>query len=332
MEITLVQALEKGIEAHKAGRTNDAARYYNAILKAQPKHPDANHNIGILAIGLGKIQEALPFFKTALEANSNMVQYWLSYIDALVRLELVNEAKTVLAQAKEKNINFDSLNMIEDRIKNLEQKAGPNEDPPQEQLDYLLNLYNQGELEEAFNEASKLLKEFSHSSILYNIIGTANQAFGKLEEAIMAYKQALRIKPDNEEVYNNLGNTLKGQSKLDEAIVAYKKAISINPKSAIAFNNLGNAVKSQYNLDEALVAYRKAISINPHCAEIYYNLGIALQEQSKLEEAVEAFNEALRIKPDYAEASSNLGECMIKLGSLDEGKSLIRKADGSISL
>ena len=44
-------------------------RLYTAILKAQPKHPDANHNMGVLAVGVGKVQEALPFFKTALEAN-----------------------------------------------------------------------------------------------------------------------------------------------------------------------------------------------------------------------------------------------------------------------
>ena len=35
MELTLDQALEKGIEAHKAGKVQEADRYYTAILKAQ---------------------------------------------------------------------------------------------------------------------------------------------------------------------------------------------------------------------------------------------------------------------------------------------------------
>jgi thioredoxin-like negative regulator of GroEL len=68
MELTLDQALHEGIEAHKAGKVQEADRYYTAILKANPKHPDANHNIGVLAVGVGKVQEALPFFKTAVEA------------------------------------------------------------------------------------------------------------------------------------------------------------------------------------------------------------------------------------------------------------------------
>ena len=44
MELTIDQALQKGVEAHKAGQVQEADRLYTAILKAQPKHPDANHN------------------------------------------------------------------------------------------------------------------------------------------------------------------------------------------------------------------------------------------------------------------------------------------------
>ena len=73
MELTLEQALQKGIEAHKAGKVQEADQYYTAILKANPKHSDANHNMGVLAVGIGKVEQALPFFKTALEANPNIL-------------------------------------------------------------------------------------------------------------------------------------------------------------------------------------------------------------------------------------------------------------------
>ena len=71
-ELNINETLQKGIEAHKAGQVQEADRLYTAILKAQPKHPDANHNMGVLAVGVGKVQEALPFFKTALEANQHL--------------------------------------------------------------------------------------------------------------------------------------------------------------------------------------------------------------------------------------------------------------------
>ena len=66
---TWVNATQKGIEAHKAGRVQEADLLYTAILKAQPKHHDANHNMGVLAVGVGKVERALPFFKTALASN-----------------------------------------------------------------------------------------------------------------------------------------------------------------------------------------------------------------------------------------------------------------------
>ena len=59
-KLTIDQALQKGIEAHKAGDAQEADRCYTAILTAQPKHPDANHNMGVLAVGVGKVEQALP--------------------------------------------------------------------------------------------------------------------------------------------------------------------------------------------------------------------------------------------------------------------------------
>ncbi|MBT6365849.1 MAG: hypothetical protein HOJ68_06715, partial [Bacteroidetes bacterium] len=52
-KLTIDQALQKGIEAHKAGQMQEADRLYTPILKVQPKHHDANHNMGVLAVGVG---------------------------------------------------------------------------------------------------------------------------------------------------------------------------------------------------------------------------------------------------------------------------------------
>ena len=95
MELTIDQALQQGIAAHKEGKLQDAERRYRAILHAQPKHPDANHNLGVLAVAVGKPLEAIPLFQLALEANPQIEQFWLSYIDVLMRLERFQEAKRV---------------------------------------------------------------------------------------------------------------------------------------------------------------------------------------------------------------------------------------------
>ena len=112
-ELTIDQALKQGVEAHKAGQVQEADRLYTAILKAQPKHPDANHNMGVLAVGVGKVEQALPFFKTALEANPATAQFWLSYIDTLIKLDQLADAKGVLDQARSKGAKGDGFDKLE---------------------------------------------------------------------------------------------------------------------------------------------------------------------------------------------------------------------------
>ena len=136
MELTLDQALQKGVEAHKVGNAQEADRYYTAILKAQPKHPDANHNMGVLAVGLGKVEAALPFFKTALESNPNVTQFWLSYIDALIKLDRTDDARAVFDQAKNKGADGEGFDQLEQQLEGLEPAipaGSKNQDPPQNQ-------------------------------------------------------------------------------------------------------------------------------------------------------------------------------------------------------
>jgi tetratricopeptide (TPR) repeat protein len=98
MELTIEQALQQGVAVHKEGNLQDAERLYRAILLSQPLHPDANHNLGILAVSVNKVGDALPFFKAALETNPKVEQFWLSYIDALIREQHYDTAKQVTGE------------------------------------------------------------------------------------------------------------------------------------------------------------------------------------------------------------------------------------------
>lgn len=81
--LILDQALLEAVTAHKAGKLEKADQIYTAILEKHPKHPGTSHNIGVLAVGICKVKEALPFLKTALETNPSNPQFWVSYIGAL---------------------------------------------------------------------------------------------------------------------------------------------------------------------------------------------------------------------------------------------------------
>jgi len=283
-KLTINQILQHAVDAHKAGQVQEAHRMYAAILKVQPKHPDANHNTGLLTVGYGKIELALPFFKIALEANPSNAQFWYSHIVALIKLKRLIDAKVLLDEAKSKGIQGADFDQLEQKL----------------------------------NEANKALSIKPNNANAYNNMGIALQDQGKLEEAVEAYNRALAIKPDHAEAHNNKGIAFQGQNKLEEAIEAYNQALAVNPDYAEALYNIGIALQEQNKPKEAIEAYNKALEIKPDYAKAHYNIGTTFQDQGKLEEAIEAYVNALAIKPDYAKAYNNMGTAFQKQNKLEE--------------
>jgi protein O-GlcNAc transferase len=225
------------------------------------------------------------------------------------------------------------------------------QDPPSEQLQSIINLYNQGQLQQALSESSQMLERFPNSIVLYNIVGASNAGLMQFDDAIDSYKQALKIKPDYAEAYNNMGVVLmdKGepmaaidsykkalqfkpnyaeayynmgaalQDKGDPvaAIDSYKKAIKFKPSYAVAYNNMGVALKEKGDPAAAIDSYKKALKIKPEYAEAYYNIGAALKEKGDPAAAIDSYKKALKIKPDYAEAYNNMGNALKDEGELE---------------
>ena len=119
MRLTIEQALQHGLAAHKQGKLQDAERLYQAILQSQPTHADANYNLGLIAVSLNKVALALPLFKTALEAFPEIEQFWLSYIDALIKENQLETAKSVLLEGRKEGFLGKEFDDLKFQIKQL---------------------------------------------------------------------------------------------------------------------------------------------------------------------------------------------------------------------
>ena len=124
MELTIDQALQQGVAAHKGGKLQEAERLYRAILQTQPTHPDANHNLGVIAVSVNKTQAALPLLKTALDANPNQGQFWLSYIDALIKEKQFDNAKEVIDQGKKRGLASEKVDALEAQLTPITEAGG----------------------------------------------------------------------------------------------------------------------------------------------------------------------------------------------------------------
>jgi len=327
MELTIKQALQQGISAHKEGNLQEAERLYQAILQSQPAHADANHNLGVIAVSVSKVELALPLFKTALEANPKIEQFWLSYIDALIKEKQFDNAKQVLEQAKKQGLVGEKLNTLGAQLSSDTQIQNVNSgNPPQEQLSSLLECYQKGRFSDAENLAISITQEFPTNQFGWKVLAAVLKQTGRISASLVASQKSVQLVPRDAEAHYNLGNTLKELGRLDEAEACYTQAIGLKPDLVEAHCNLGSTLQELGRLDDAKASLIQAIALKPDYAEVHNNLGITLQEQGRLDDAKASYTQAIALKPDYAEAHSNLGSTLQELGRLDDAKASLIQA------
>ena len=209
---------------------------------------------------------------------------------------------------------------------NKHKQPAATQGPPQEAINQLINLYNQGQLGAVVEQAQALTEQYPEAFVVWNLLGAASAQTGKLAQAINALQRVIAIKPDSADAYNNMGNALQDLGELEEAIASYEKALSLKPDYVEACYNKGITLQGQGKLGEAIASYEKALSLKPDHIEVYNNIGNALQDQGKLYEAIASYEKALSLKPDYAEAHNNMGVALKDQGKFDEAIAPLQKA------
>jgi Tfp pilus assembly protein PilF len=187
-------------------------------------------------------------------------------------------------------------------------------------------LKQNGRLNESLIASQKSVQLDPQDAEAHNNLGGILQELDRLKEAEVSYRQAIELKPDYAEAHNNLGNILTDLDRFEEAETSYRQAITLKPDLVEAHNNLGNTLKELGRLDEAEASFRQAITFKSDFAEAHYNLGVTLQVLDKLKETEASYNQAIVLKPDFAEAYNNLGTTLQELGRLDDAEASYTQA------
>jgi tetratricopeptide (TPR) repeat protein len=333
MSDTVEKLLKKGVEFHQLGQAEFASQIYKAILAVQPQHPDANYNMGLLAIGSGQIQAGLIFLEKALEANADNAMYWISYINVLIEIGRVEDAQAVFDQAKLNGAKGEGFDRLEQKLKNgREEPLEVNSTGLEEKQPRRLNILDSLNLDQAINLAKNKAKEGApeEAKFIYQDILTK---FSKNKRAINGLKgladtpvgNASKVQDpplDQRQALIDLYSQGQLDLVVEHAAVLTKKY----PKSLTIWNLMGVSAAQTGQLDQAIFAFKRMLAIKPDDAEAYYNMGKTLKAQGKLEEAIEAYNKALAIKPAYADAYYNMGNALKEQGKLEEAIEAYNKA------
>lgn len=115
-ETTVSKALQEAVENHRKRNFSAADRLYTAILKQYPDHPDALHNLGLLALEIGDKTHALRNLRKAVEKYGEFKQFHISLIDALIEFNEVEEAQVVIERAEKKDFGGAEIDKLKERL------------------------------------------------------------------------------------------------------------------------------------------------------------------------------------------------------------------------
>ena len=327
------QAFQQAVAHHQAGRFAEAEELYLGVLQVAPRHPDANHNLGLMAMQLNKAERGLPYLQVAWEADPSTGQYWLTLAECLLEMGQPEDARLLLEEAIRRGMQSPQARQLLERAKgNHDDKTQPADT-------------NTGEAAETHtaapsgnqpsNACSAKPDKFAQKPARHPQKSPGPQEINTLvsmynggrypEAADLAQAMTERF-PLHGFGWKVLGALFKQTGRNADALAAMQKAAELAPDDAEAHSNLGVTLKDLGRLNEAEAILRRALRIKPDFAEAHNNLGIALKDMGRLDEAEAGYRRALQIKPDYAEAHNNLGIVLQEMGRLDEAEASYRRA------
>ncbi|WP_333583930.1 tetratricopeptide repeat protein, partial [Rivihabitans pingtungensis] len=289
-EIDLKAAFDSAIVHHQAGRLSQAELLYRMVLRTLPLHPDANHNLGVIAVQLGQPEHALPLLNTALTQDLTQGRFWISYIDALLRAGHLDEADQWLAQGRKSGLAGPQVDELAQRLAVAREpkplaKAGKNRkakhaQPPLAVQQKLVALFNQGQTEACEQLARELTETYPRHPLAWKTLGAVVTQLGRTAEGVQIMRTAAELAPQDVELLSNLGVTLVMMGQLEEAEHCYRRALKLQPHSSSLHAFLADTLFLLLRYPQAEQHARKAIELNPNNEIAYHNLGSVLRASS----------------------------------------------------
>lgn len=207
-------AFQQGERLHAVGRLREAEQIYRQILAAEPRHPDSNHMLGVLALQAGHAAAALDLFDGAIAEKPLVSSYHTHRAHALLALgRPVDAIAACRAALRTKSNNAEAYQVLGHAHADALQPA---------------------EALRAYREAARLKPDLPD---LFNNLGTALRNIGALEEAEQRLREAMRRAPGDLGVPLNLSNVLKELGKTADAEALLRAALAREPGNPVLLYN-----------------------------------------------------------------------------------------------
>jgi predicted O-linked N-acetylglucosamine transferase (SPINDLY family) len=285
----------QGLAFHQQGKLVEAERRYNAALKSEPNHFEAQHMLGVIALQTGRFERGVEIIRKAVALNDNSPIAFNNLAKGLKDLGRFDEAIVYFERAIALAPNFADA-----------------------QFSYGTALHLMNRFEDALVRFEKAIALNPKFIAALNNRGLALVKLKRFAEALASYEKALAIQPNFADAHNNRGNALKALMRFDDAVASFERAIAARPDSAEAHCNRGNVLLELERFDDAAAAFDTAIAIRPDFAEAHRSRGDALASLNRFGEAMASLDRAIAINPRYVDAWISRAEVLFTCNRNDE--------------
>lgn len=285
--------LQQALTHHRAKRLPEAEQLYRTILQTRPDHPEANHNLGVMAVQTGQPGAGLPFLKAAVEAAPQRLEFWALYLDALVMTGHENEADQVAQQGRQRGIALTAVR--------VEPVDAPPRATPRSELDALADefvmtletLDKQGMHADAENLARQMTNILPAHGYGWKTLAYAYLRRGDLAGALQPLANATARLPADAEVARHLraaqtlhdALALELRGELHQAGKLLLEVLAVYPDHPAVNHKLG-VIAIRLNQPAAAIAYmEKALGGNPNDCQYWANYIDALLQAGELKAA-----------------------------------------------
>jgi predicted O-linked N-acetylglucosamine transferase (SPINDLY family) len=276
----LDEACGNAMNLQLTGRGDLAEQIYAAILQAAPAHAVANHCLGMLNVQLLRPANGLPYLRAALNANPELPDYWLGYIEALLQVGEIEDAIETLALARQHGLAGAAADDLAQRLnarlprrsvvklRNADSPPKPSRAARRREARLtgpedaaLLALVEQRRFDEARTQAAAITAQFPEHGLGWKILGAMLWLAGNSEDALAAMRTSARLMPTDAETHSNLGMILAKIKRFEEGDAYLNKAIEIDPTFAAARYRQGMSYELQGRYAEAAASLRLGIAL-----------------------------------------------------------------------
>jgi Tfp pilus assembly protein PilF len=350
-----------GVLADGEGDYRTAEKHFALAVKLAPVSASARNNYGAVLLRLKRPQEAAREFEASLRANPsqpsalvNLAQIRFAENDLPKARELFEKAKTI--QPSDAEI-LRALVVISLRLKETERarrdfqeyfpKAGETKPASRAELGALL--LESGLADEALKEleaahaldasdlnltillaraylrqknvkaAGRLLESVVARGVedarIYAALADVYQTGGYLENAIPAMRLAVETEPKNEFYRVRYGMLLVDAKAPPAAVIRLKEAVGEFPNSAKIWLGLGIAQYYDSKLTDARQSLEKSLRLDSRLVPAIAYLAFISNVEGDSQSAAAQFERALTIEPDNAVLHYLLADTLLKIST-----------------